>query len=159
MSASVNGQPVRAESDEHGYLLVRRGWRPGDVLTCNLDLTPRLTHATRRIDALRGTVAVERGPLVYCFEQTDQHAGLSVEDVAIGSGALAERMISLTGVGQTVGLEATAVQLPPAVRDGLPYLQQPDTTTTGRTATAVAIPYFQWDNRGPGAMRVWMPVN
>jgi DUF1680 family protein len=21
----------------------------------------------------------------------------------------------------------------------------------------VAIPYFQWDNRGPGAMRVWIP--
>jgi DUF1680 family protein len=20
-----------------------------------------------------------------------------------------------------------------------------------------AIPYFQWDNRGPGAMRVWIP--
>jgi uncharacterized protein len=23
--------------------------------------------------------------------------------------------------------------------------------------SAVAIPYFQWDNRGPGAMRVWIP--
>jgi DUF1680 family protein len=24
--------------------------------------------------------------------------------------------------------------------------------------SAVVIPYFQWDNRGPGAMRVWIPV-
>jgi DUF1680 family protein len=22
---------------------------------------------------------------------------------------------------------------------------------------AIAIPYFQWDNRGPGAMRAWIP--
>jgi hypothetical protein len=25
--------------------------------------------------------------------------------------------------------------------------------------TATAIPYFQWDNRGPGAMRVWIPAD
>jgi len=84
---------------------------------------------------------------------------VSVEDLAISSGALAERTISLTGVGQTVGLEATAVQLPPASHDGLPYLPQPDTRTAGRSATAVAIPYFQWDNRDGRAMRIWMPLS
>jgi Glycoside hydrolase family 127 C-terminal domain len=25
--------------------------------------------------------------------------------------------------------------------------------------TLTAIPYFQWDNRGPGAMRVWIPAS
>ena len=158
ISASYNGQPVSAESDEHGYLILRRRWRPDDVLTCSLDLTPRLTHASRRVDALRGAVALERGPLVYCFEQADQQAG-SVEDLAISSGALAERMISLPGVGPTVALEADALQLPPASDDGLPYLPQPDTSTGGRPATAVAIPYFQWDNRDGRAMRIWMPLS
>jgi len=128
------------------------------VLTCSLDLTPRLTHASRRVDALRGAVALERGPLVYCFEQADQQAG-SVEDLAISSGTLAERMISLPGVGPTVALEADALQLPPASDDGLPYLPQPDTSTGGRPATAVAIPYFQWDNRDGRAMRIWMPLS
>ncbi|MDX6344800.1 MAG: hypothetical protein QOH87_4938, partial [Trebonia sp.] len=27
-----------------------------------------------------------------------------------------------------------------------------------RAVTVTAIPYFQWDNRGPGAMRVWIPA-
>jgi hypothetical protein len=27
-----------------------------------------------------------------------------------------------------------------------------------RDVTVTAIPYFQWDNRGPGAMRVWIPA-
>lgn len=30
--------------------------------------------------------------------------------------------------------------------------------TAGHGVSAVAIPYFQWDNRGPGAMRVWVPA-
>ena len=36
-----------------------------------------------RIDAIRGTVAVERGPLVYCLESVDLPAGMSVDDVVI----------------------------------------------------------------------------
>jgi hypothetical protein len=159
LSVSHNGQPIRAESDAHGYLVVRRHWRPGDVLTCTLDLTPRLTHASRRVDALRGAAAVERGPLVYCFEQADQPAGISVEDLALSSGALAERMTSVPGVGPTVAVDASAVQLPPASDDGLPYLPQPDTSTAEQPATAVAIPYFQWDNRDGRAMRIWMPLS
>jgi DUF1680 family protein len=66
-------------------------------------------------------------------------------------------MISLDGIGPTIAVEASAVQLPPAARDGLPYLLQPDTSTAGQPATAVAIPYFQWDNRDGRAMRIWMP--
>jgi uncharacterized protein len=159
VSALHNGQPIRADSDEHGYLLVRRHWRTGDVLTLSLDLAPRLTHASRRIDALRDAVALERGPLVYCFEQTDQHAEMSVEDLAIGSGALAERTISVPGLGPTSAVDADAVQLPPAGHDVLPYLPQPDTRTAGRPVTAVAIPYFQWDNRDGRAMRIWMPLS
>jgi DUF1680 family protein len=159
VSALHNGQPIRAGSDDHGYLLVRRRWRPGDLLTVSLDLAPRLTHPSRRIDALQDAVAVERGPLVYCFEQTDQHAEMSVEDLAIRFGELGERTISVPGLGPTVAIDADAVQLPPAGHDGLPYLPQPDTRTTGRPVTAVAIPYFQWDNRDGRAMRIWMPLS
>jgi DUF1680 family protein len=31
-------------------------------------------------------------------------------------------------------------------------------TAAAHGVSAVAIPYFQWDNRGPGAMRVWVPA-
>ncbi len=71
---------------EHGYLVVRRQWRPGDVLRFGLDLTPRLTYPDRRVDAVRGTAAIERGPLVYCVEQADQPAGVGVADLALVPG-------------------------------------------------------------------------
>ena len=154
---SVNGSPVAPDPADRGYLVVRRDWKPGDVLTCELDVTSRLTYPGRRIDALRGAVAVERGPLVYCFEQVDQPGGASVEDLALGPGGLTERDVALPGVGSTVVVRAEAAILPPVSDGGLPYRSGPDTGAVGVPAAAVAIPYFQWDNRDGRAMRVWMP--
>ena len=177
-SVSVNGQPVASAADEHGYLIVRRRWQPDDVLSLSMDVRPRLTYPNRRIDALRGTVAVERGPLTYCFEQADQPSGVSVEDLALspagaggespqgaaggsagpGEGGLTEREARLPGVGPTVIIEAAAVRLPSVSRGGLPYSPLPD-ERGGGPVTAVAVPYFQWDNRDGQAMRVWMPLS
>jgi uncharacterized protein len=157
ISVRLNGEPLRVDPDSHGYLVVRRRWRPGDVLTCALNAAPRLTFPHRRIDALRGTAAVERGPLVYCFEQADQLAGLSVEDLSLCPGDLAEHASELPGIGDTVIVQADAVHLQPA-KDGAPaYRSDPDDNAVGSPALAVAIPYFQWDNRDGRAMRVWMP--
>jgi len=99
---------------------------------------------------------------VYCFEQADQVGGASVEDLvlspAASPGGLAERADALPGIGHTVVVQADALRLPPAARDGLPYSLRPDQSTAGESAVAVAIPYFQWDNRDGQAMRVWMPL-
>jgi hypothetical protein len=118
---------------------------------------------------------------VYCFEQADQPDGASVEDLALslegpggpgsggpgpgalssggpGPGGLSEREAVLPGVGPTVVIEVPAVRLPPAGRSGLPYSPLPE-EGAGRPVAAVAIPYFQWDNRDGQAMRVWMPLS
>src|SRR5262249_49341984 len=118
---SLNGSPVSPGPEDGGYLVVRRRWYPGDVLRCDLDTPPRLTYPSGRMDALRGTVAVERGPLVYCFEQADQPGDVSVEDLALSPGDLAARDAEVPGVGGTVVAEAGAVPLPPVPAGGLPY--------------------------------------
>lgn len=157
-SVSLNGEAMAPDTDGRGYLVVRRQWRPGDTLAVDVDLRPRLTYPGRRIDALRGSVAVERGPLVYCFEQVDQADEVDIEDLAISSGALAERAEVVPAIGPTVVIEADAVHLPPAAGSGLPYYSvKTDTGQPGTPAVAVAIPYFQWDNRDGRAMRIWMP--
>jgi hypothetical protein len=166
---SLNGEPADQSAEDRGYLVVTRDWRPGDVVTLDLDLSPRLTAPSRRIDALRGTVAVQRGPLVYCFEQADQAAGVSLEDLALvgaGAGAGSDRVglseqAGPAGLGETVAITVPAVRLPPVAGpdDGvLPYAE-PQATEPRSSATATAIPYFQWDNRDGGPMRVWLPVH
>jgi DUF1680 family protein len=153
VTVTLNGEPITAHSGDDGYLVIRRQWRPGDVVAATLDLRPRLTFPNRRIDALRGTAAIERGPLVYCFEPADQAAGVDVEDLALGSDAPAERTAELAGIGKTVIIDAQAVHLP---AQDPPYSENLAPGPDG-SATAVAIPYFQWDNRDGRAMRVWMP--
>ena len=129
----------RAEASP-GYHVVRRLWKPGDLVTLHLDVTPRWTYPDRRVDAVRGCVAIERGPLVYCFEQADQLDGTRLEDLVIRpGGVLGERPVSLARIGQTIEVTAEGQAV-----DGAPV-------------TAIAIPYFQWDNRDGDAMRVWMP--
>jgi hypothetical protein len=155
---TVNGGPAQAQDDGSGYLIVTRAWQPGDTLTLSLDLAPRLTYPGRRIDALRGTVAVERGPLVYCFEQADQEDGLDLEDLAVTPGSLGERAVALPGRAAAIAVTVPAVALAPAA-GGLPYGPEPGADAAGeRPATAVAIPYFLWDNRDRAAMRIWLPV-
>jgi uncharacterized protein len=157
---SLNGEPVAASPDAHGYVIVRRHWQPGDVLVSEFDVRPRLTYPDMRIDAVRGTVAIERGPLVYCFEQADQADGLDVEDLAILPGALRDLQDALPGVGRTVLIEASAVTLP--ARPGrspytpTPNPQIPNDSATADHVTAIAVPYLHWDNRDGRAMRVWM---
>ncbi|HSZ42579.1 MAG TPA: beta-L-arabinofuranosidase domain-containing protein [Trebonia sp.] len=155
---AVNGQLVPAPDD--GYLVIERNWRPGDTVTCDLRVAARLTYPGRRFDAIRGTVALERGPLVYCFEQVDQGQQAGLEDLAVlpgGTGSLRERQADLPGAGPVITIETDAICQADAAGEP-PYTTTPGGAPAGTPATATAIPYFQWDNRDSGPMRVWLPV-
>ncbi|WP_326794176.1 glycoside hydrolase family 127 protein [Streptomyces sp. NBC_01808] len=156
-----DGARLDAAPDEHGYAVVSRDWRAGEQLVLHLDLTPRLTVPHPRIDALRGSAAVERGPLVYCFEQADQEEGAEVDDLALPLGVAFEEVehADLAGVGRTVLLRAAGLALGGAHEAGLPYRTHggPYAEDSRCRTSVTAVPYFQWDNRGDGAMRVWVP--
>jgi uncharacterized protein len=148
--ADVKGSPERMPVPLDRYLRLRRVWQTGEELRLHLDMTPRWTYPDRRVDAVRGCVAIERGPLVYCFEQADQPARL--DELAIVPGTpLTEQAVTLPGIGATIQVTARGQHLPPD--------QTVSPKQSERSVTITAIPYFQWDNRGPGAMRVWIPAD
>jgi DUF1680 family protein len=153
---SLGGEPLDGAPDGRGYLTVTRRWQSGDVLALDLDVSPRLTYPSRRADALRGSVAVQRGPLVYCFEQADQGEA-SVEDLAVAPCGLAEQDGPAGLAKTTVAVTVPAVLLPAASAELYPA--RPDGGDPGQPATAVAVPYFQWDNRDGGPMRIWLPLS
>ena len=141
----INDSSERTVAPDTGYLTLHQEWRPGDEIALLPDMTPRWSYPDRRVDAVRGCAAIERGPLVYCFEQADQPVRLDELAITPGS-ALAELCGTLDGIGRTVQVSVAGWHVPPG-------------HVPAREITAVAIPYFQWDNRGPGAMRVWMPAS
>ncbi len=67
---SLNGQEINADLDK-GYFCIDRKWAPGDVVVLDMDMEPRLVKANDKVEADRGRVAVERGPIVYCAEWPD----------------------------------------------------------------------------------------
>jgi DUF1680 family protein len=134
---AVNGQPAGVAAEPGTYAAVRRRWARGDVVTLTLPMTPRLTRPDERIDSVRGCAAIERGPLVYCLEQTDQPDGAAMDGVRIEEGT----MLSRNQPGLLGGI--TTIDAPGRV--------------AGHPVTLTAVPYFTWANRGAGAMRVWIP--
>jgi DUF1680 family protein len=122
-----------------GYAVVDAEWAEGDEVRLELPVRPRWTQPDRRVDAVRGCVAVERGPLVYCLESTDQQPGLSLTDVlADPSGELLER-----GADKRLG--------------GAVVLSSAGRVLDGNGAELRFIPYHAWGNRGLATMRVWVP--
>src|SRR4029453_6844596 len=72
-------EPPRAA--EAGYAELSRPWRAGDTVVLDLELPVRVTEPDPRVDAVRGCVAVERGPLVYCLESADLPPGVALEEL------------------------------------------------------------------------------
>jgi uncharacterized protein len=130
-----------------GYAQVRRAWRSGDVVELRLPMTVRVTTAGERIDAVRGCVALERGPLVYAVEHP------AADDLAFAGVTGADFRPGLLGGVTVVGLSAW-VRVP----EERPWPYGPDgSARPGERAEVEAVPYFAWANRGIGPMRVWLP--
>ncbi|GAA2336966.1 glycoside hydrolase family 127 protein [Streptomyces cuspidosporus] len=161
--AAVNGEPVAARAED-GWLRLRRRWRPGETVVLDLPPRPRLTRPDPRVDAVRGCVAIERGPLVYCLEQRDQPAGVGLDHLRLDPGTALRDGHRPELLGGVTAITAGALPSRPRPEGWWPYA---DTGTgTGTTAPAApvepvrvtAIPYYAWANREAGAMRVWLPV-
>ncbi|WP_219468964.1 glycoside hydrolase family 127 protein [Nonomuraea rhizosphaerae] len=145
------GTPTRAV--DPGYAVVEGDWLPGDVITLELPMAPRWTYPDRRVDALRGSVAVERGPLVYCAESVADEVPLS-EVAARVSRPPSD--VAPSGADPVVGVELTAALGRPH-SNGWPYGPDPD-PAGGADHTLRLVPYHRWGNRGPATMRVWLPI-
>ncbi|WP_326826318.1 glycoside hydrolase family 127 protein [Streptosporangium sp. NBC_01756] len=133
-----------------GYAAVERKWRAGEEIRLELPMTPRWTYPDRRVDALRGSVAVERGPLVYCAESVDDEPPLA--HVSARVGPVTEHVVD--GV---VELDVDAVFDTPA-GGAWPYGSAPEGDAPGAVTALRLVPYHRWGNRGPVSMRVWIPA-
>ncbi|MEU2337788.1 beta-L-arabinofuranosidase domain-containing protein [Streptomyces sp. NPDC013172] len=145
---------------ENGWLRLTRDWTPGDRVVLELGLEPRLTAADPRVDAVRGCVAIERGPLVHCLEQAD-HPGGGLDDIVLDPSrplAVKHRPDLLGGV-TTVVAAGRRRRVPD--RGWWPYAAVTGTEaeSDGEPVELTAVPYHVWANREDGSMRVWLPTS
>lgn len=130
---------------ERGYAVLEREWHDGASVLLDLAMPVRRVLADERVEADRGRVAVERGPLVYCVEGVD-HDG-AVLDLVLPDDAELRAQAAPALLGGVVTLVGEALR---AVRaaDGTPRTEP---------AALRMIPYYAWAHRELGEMQVWLP--
>ena len=129
---AINGEALDAPVVK-GYAEISRKWNDGDKIVLNMDMPAEIVAADPRVKEDEGYRAVQRGPLVYCIEEVDNpdnFGSLSLESDSQFDAAWEPEL--LRGV---VTLSTT-------------YGDRP----------LKFIPYYAWDNREPGRMRVWIPL-
>lgn len=153
-ACTVNGETVGAQLTADGYLTIDRKWQKGDVVRLHLDMEPRTVRAHEQVEADKGMVSIERGPIVYCAEFADNDFNLSTVllnqqpqfrllpeqefPVTAADGQHVYRLNKLSTDVQTLFFDAQG-------------------RLASRQATLVLIPYYAWCHRGRGKMSVWLP--
>ena len=139
---AVNGQAMSLQM-QAGYALVTRTWKSGDRVDLHLPMPIRRVAANPAVEADAGRVAVERGPLVYCAEWTDNDGRVSnlvlPDHAALTAAARPDFLngvVVITGEAQAVVEKAGKVMATPKAM--------------------TLIPYYAWANRGAGEMAVWL---
>jgi hypothetical protein len=140
----VNGERHAIVTDR-GYATVNRAWNAGDVIELVLPMPVRRVVAHPNVEADRGRVALQRGPVVFAAEWPD-NAGGKVRNLVVPDTA---RLVSefksdlLNGVqvirGRAIGLSYDA-----------------SNRVIKREQDFTATPYATWANRGRGQMIVWL---
>ncbi|MBO7616571.1 MAG: glycoside hydrolase family 127 protein [Bacteroidales bacterium] len=129
---AVNGEPVEAPI-EKGYAVIDRKWKNDDVVTVNFDMPVELVSADPRVKDDVGKRAVQRGPLVYCIEEIDNP--VDFDSLQMTESALFETNFEADKLGGIMAI-----------------------TAHSGDQTFNCIPYYAWDNREAGKMKVWIPI-
>lgn len=150
--ATVDGETVPAGA----YHRVEQEWSVGQTVELRLPMTTRAVAADPRADAIRGCVALERGPLVYAVEQLDQADDVQVDDLHLVPG-------EEVGTNHDPDLLGGVTVVRVRGRRGTGHhdrawpFAEGNGDQVGDEVDVVAIPYYAWANREVGAMRVWLP--
>ncbi len=146
-SLSLNGIPA-AYKMVNGYAVIKKTWKKGDVVELNLPMPVRRIAAIDDLKDNRNRIALQRGPLVYCFEHVDNE-GKAMNIV------IPENITFTTEFKQDLlnGIVVLQAEAPVATvsANGLSL------SSVQRIITA--IPYYSWANRGKGEMQIWVPQN
>jgi DUF1680 family protein len=134
VTLKVKGESVDLNIDK-GFASISRRWERGDIIELGLPMPIRRVVSHENVKDNAGRTAVQRGPVVYCFEGVDNPQGVSKlvlpPDAKLHSeyhGDLLGGIVTLNGQGK------------------MPQ----------KSIEVIAIPYYAWSHRGKSDMAVWL---
>ena len=127
----VNGDPFPSET-EQGFVRLHRRWSSGDTIELRLPMPVRRVSSHTNVEDNQGKVALQRGPIVFCFEGVDNADRILDRSLPDDSPLETEFLPDL--LGGLVIIKGVSADNDPLA----------------------AIPYYAWAHRGAGEMAVWM---
>ena len=127
---AVNGEEITPVTIEKGYVVIPKQWKEGDEITLNMDMPVEMVASAPQVKENIGKRAVQRGPLVYCAEETDNN---DFKNLLLTKGTSFAPAFDKTVLGGVTVIDAV---------------------TDDRVIRL--IPYYAWDNREAGEMKVWI---
>jgi uncharacterized protein len=158
-SVQIGDSVTDVSASAGSYARFKRAWQPGDVVQLDLQLNPRLIKPNPRIDAVRSSVAIAYGPLVYCIESADHPASVNLSDVRINPGTPLKTAWREDLLGKIMVIKAQGVVEDVSSWMDTLYRVSSSVDPKYQDLELTAVPYYAWANRGPGAMRVWIPCD
>jgi len=125
----LNNEPYPIELI-NGYASIQKTWKNGDMVELVLPMSAKKVVPHKNVTDIKGKVAVERGPIVYCAEQADNADGVLSGSVRASSEF---KPVYVSGELQ-----------------GVVKLKSEDNFTL--------VPYYSWGHRGTGEMAVWFDL-
>ena len=145
-TVKVNGKVVTS-SIEKGYFSINRAWKKGDKVEVHFDMEARTVKANPAVEADRGKIAVERGPIVYCAEWPDN-------DFNIFSIILNKKPVFKVESKKDLLYGINTIQT-----DAQSLSYDAQGKLVAKDVKLNMIPYYAWAHRGSGDMAVWLPVD
>jgi uncharacterized protein len=142
----VNGKNVQFKY-ENGYYSVEREWKKGDFIEFAFMMETKRIKARPELKQDSNRVAIQRGPLVYCIEGSDN--GGKAWNVVLPPWT---HFKPIDYKVQDENVKALTAEVPvvTVAADGLSLKTE--------KKKIIAIPYYTWANRGKNEMQVWLPT-
>ena len=150
MRLFLNGDEIRQQACQR-YFTIRHTWGENETISIDMEMKAEYMVAHPQVRADAGKIAVQRGPLVYCFEEADNGPNLSA--FSMDRLKTAEIFVAEGFDTSIVALKLYGWERIEENWEGLLYRSEEDKP---RARTIIAIPYALWGNRGEGEMCVWI---
>lgn len=130
------------------------------VVDIVFDMPARYVEANSMVEEDVNQVCVLRGPLVYCAESMDADANTLDDIMLLSNARFTEEWYQIKDT-KVIALNTNAAQIirSPQSEAKNKKLYRDLNVTGLKQASLRLIPYFAWDNRGFGEMRIWMPIH
>jgi DUF1680 family protein len=146
---TINNQKWEDYQEQDGFVIPNHALKKGDIYILNLQMDPVWMRANENVHYNGGKGAIQRGPLIYCIEEADN--GKFLSRLSADENAPLQLHRETDG---SINIQFSGRRHPAVTGDVLyaPITEIP------KPVKLTAIPYYRWNNRKTGEMKVWLPL-